>query len=263
MTTLSFHKKGFLVLSKIYIHVSVFIGQSSSFLIYYISFEINSISELRIEPTVQRYNRNHKTKCEFWIENDRWNSNIRIERSFGRMDIRRATVCGKCVKCPFIRKTYTRVVHICNSLNSAHIFSVIVNIHAIHDIYITRVVVYLLAHFTTRSTLRRKYIFITWYTLYLQSHPFNFSFIFSSHLSQFQRSYLVRFIRDIYFTHVLRKTLFDDLFLFFMIAPFFGYFIFLVSSRQSVWTWYDVDDDDGGSLYVCDIILVVGSALKR
>lgn len=136
MTTLSFHKKGFLVLSKIYIHVSVFIGQSSSFLIYYISFEINSISELRIEPTVQRYNRNHKTKCEFWIENDRWNSNIRIERSFGRMDIRRATVCGKCVKCPFIRKTYTRVVHICNSLNSAHIFSVIVNIHAIHDIYI-------------------------------------------------------------------------------------------------------------------------------
>lgn len=196
MTTLSFHKKGFLVLSKIYIHVSVFIGQSSSFLIYYISFEINSISELRIEPTVQRYNRNHKTKCEFWIENDRWNSNIRIERSFGRMDIRRATVCGKCVKCPFIRKTYTRVVHICNSLNSSHIFSVIVNIHAIHDIYITRVVVYLLAHFTTRSTLWRKYIFITWYTLYLQSHPFNFSFIFSSHLSQFQRSYLVRFIRD-------------------------------------------------------------------
>lgn len=97
-------------------------------------------------------------------------------------------------------------MHICNSLNSAHIFSVIVNIHAIHDIYITRVVVYLLAHFTTRSTLRRKYIFITWYTLYLQSHPFNFSFIFSSHLSQFQRSYLVRFIRDIYFTHVLRKT---------------------------------------------------------
>lgn len=87
-------------------------------------------------------------------------------------------------------------MHICNSLNSSHIFSVIVNIHAIHDIYITRVVVYLLAHFTTRSTLRRKYIFITWYTLYLQSHPFNFSFIFSSHLSQFQRSYLVRFIRD-------------------------------------------------------------------
>lgn len=103
-------------------------------------------------------------KCEFQSKN--W-SNRGFEHS--NREIRWVPLVGCTAIEPLFAASVSNVhsyinlrsvVHICNSLNSAHIFSVIVNIHATR--YITCVVVYLLVHFMTRSTLSRKYIFITW-----------------------------------------------------------------------------------------------------